>query len=285
MDDFLVARLEGDLDARQEADLSEYLAVDPALVNAWHLLSLTRVPATSIPYPDKASLKKGGRVLAFAANTWVRLSAAATVLIVLTLGLWFLRAPLSNDPGIAVVHEQRAVAPVPKVGTSQALDKQVGPGSVITTGDEAVGSSGSDPSSESVRVDPSKTLREKDASRVRPREVVPVRGLRERTPVSVEVPEIMETIEDPSIAEAPVQGSQAMTVPELLASTLRKQVLEKPSEEPRPLGVDDAVAAVDRGLKAVSGDHAGLDVERKASGGVRSFNLRLGRNLAISAQR
>ena len=115
--------------------------------------------------------------------------------------------------------------------------------------------------------------------------MVHVHELGERTPVSVEVMEIVGTVEDPSIAETTAQGSSAMTVPELIAYTLRDQVLEAPSKEPRPLDVDDAVAAVDLGLKAVSRDRAGLDVVRKASGGVRSFNLRLGRNLAISAQR
>ncbi|MCB0770857.1 MAG: hypothetical protein KDC00_10685 [Flavobacteriales bacterium] len=282
---FLVARLEGDLDARQEDELSEYLAVDPAAANAWHLLSLTRIPATRVLYRDKTSLKKVGRVLAFTPNTWVRLSAAATVLIVLTMGLWFLREPNLNGPVIAEVRDQRALAPVPQVGNGQAPDKQISSASVVPTAVETIGSKASDRSSGSERAYPSRTPRESGTSRTRPRDVVHVHELGERTPVSVEVMEIVGTVEDPSIAETTAQGSSAMTVPELIAYTLRDQVLEAPSKEPRPLDVDDAVAAVDLGLKAVSRDRAGLDVVRKASGGVRSFNLRLGRNLAISAQR
>jgi hypothetical protein len=115
--------------------------------------------------------------------------------------------------------------------------------------------------------------------------VLPSRSLGDRTPVDVAVPEIKETIEDPSTLAAPSGTTPSMTVPELLASTLRERVLETPSKEPRPLDVDDAVAAVDLGLKAVSGDLAGLEVERKETGTLRSFNLRLGRNFEISAHR
>jgi hypothetical protein len=35
----------------------------------------------------------------------------------------------------------------------------------------------------------------------------------------------------------------------------------------------------------VGGARAGLDLERKAKGGINGFNLRLGRNLSISASR
>jgi hypothetical protein len=75
------------------------------------------------------------------------------------------------------------------------------------------------------------------------------------------------------------------TVGQLFATTVRERMLEQPKPESRPLDGDDAVAMVDRGLKAVAGDRTGLAVERRTDGGVRGFNLRLGRNLAISASR
>ena len=71
----------------------------------------------------------------------------------------------------------------------------------------------------------------------------------------------------------------------MLAATVRERVLEQPKPESGPLDGDDAVAMVDRGLKAVAGERTGLAVERKDDGGVRGFNLRLGRNLSISASR
>ena len=52
-----------------------------------------------------------------------------------------------------------------------------------------------------------------------------------------------------------------------------------------PLDDTDALAMVDRGLKAISGDRAGLKVQRGRNDGVRGFDLRLGRHLTISASR
>jgi hypothetical protein len=42
---------------------------------------------------------------------------------------------------------------------------------------------------------------------------------------------------------------------------------------------------LDRGLRTVGGEHAGIDVARNADGALRSFKLRLGSNLSISASR
>ncbi|HNU58041.1 MAG TPA: hypothetical protein PKN30_15735, partial [Flavobacteriales bacterium] len=60
---------------------------------------------------------------------------------------------------------------------------------------------------------------------------------------------------------------------------------DAPARTEAPLDGSDAVAAVDRTLKAVSGDRAGLELQRRKSGGVRGFDLRLGRNFTISASR
>jgi hypothetical protein len=61
--------------------------------------------------------------------------------------------------------------------------------------------------------------------------------------------------------------------------------LDQEAPNARPLDGDDALAAVDRGLRTVGGEHAGIDVARKADGALRSFKLRLGSNLSISASR
>ena len=75
------------------------------------------------------------------------------------------------------------------------------------------------------------------------------------------------------------------TLGETLAATLRERVLDQAAQDVRPLDGNDAVAAVDKGLKAVGGERAGLSVARDDAGRNRGFNLRLGRNLAISASR
>ena len=82
-----------------------------------------------------------------------------------------------------------------------------------------------------------------------------------------------------------VSSNLSRTVGELLASTLRERLLDTPARTEAPLDGADAVAAVDRTLKAVSGDRGGLELQRRKNGGVRGFDLRLGRNFSVSASR
>src|SRR5690606_23479510 len=93
-----------------------------------------------------------------------------------------------------------------------------------------------------------------------------------------------QTSAQPAQVEKSPATEEEMTVGGLLASTFREKVLEEARPNTAPLGADDAIAAVDKGLKAVVGDKAGLSVERRG-GRVSSFDLRLGRNLAIAANR
>jgi hypothetical protein len=75
------------------------------------------------------------------------------------------------------------------------------------------------------------------------------------------------------------------TLGQALASVVRDRVLDAPADPGHVLDGSDAVAAVDKGLRSVVGERAGLSVPRDATGRNRGFNLRLGRNLAISASR
>src|SRR5690606_26342051 len=50
LDDFLVARLEGDLNAEQEAALSAWIAADPAAQHAWARMQRIRVQADTMHY-------------------------------------------------------------------------------------------------------------------------------------------------------------------------------------------------------------------------------------------
>lgn len=80
-------------------------------------------------------------------------------------------------------------------------------------------------------------------------------------------------------------AADSRTLGEALAGVLRERVLDKPADERRALDATDAVAAVDRSLKAVGGREAGLSVQRDEQGKQRGFSLRLGRNLAFTASR
>lgn len=283
VEDFLVARVEGALDAHQEAALDRYLTTDPKAVRDSRILSMARIPATRIPYPNKDSLKRGGRVLFFAPINWQRLAAAATVLLLLSIGSWFLFSPGPSDQGITEVPVEPNKVLVPKIQKEPAPRQALAESAPLVTvgpGPERLNEQVTLPSEEGEAPLKASTARRSEI--VRMRTLVPAQALSYRTPVSVVVAQVKVDIEDPSIDLA---HSQAMTIPELVASTLRERVLEMPSKEPRPLDVDDAVAAVDIGLKAVGGAHAGLDVERRPNGSLLRFNLRLGRNLAISAQR
>jgi len=71
-------------------------------------------------------------------------------------------------------------------------------------------------------------------------------------------------------------------LPELLVGQVRERVLDLPDPDVRPFTSDDAVAAIDRGLKLVAGEKAGLDVAAKTETGNRGFSLRLGHNFSIS---
>ncbi|MEO8589585.1 MAG: hypothetical protein ABI432_09465 [Flavobacteriales bacterium] len=300
MDDFLVARLERDLTREQEAALSQILAADPIAQKSWRLMNATRVDASAIAYPEKSALKKGGRVIAIGSVNWtVRLAAAASVAAIIGLGLWFLLQRAPEGPQVAETPK--------KSGATQKIppqqDERVRPndvklelneGAIPTNTPGSVQerkSSGTDsvpamaPANEpaprnTVPVDRNETL-----PLAEHRAVVPAVDERRDPPANVPVPEVppIKYEELPTAATAPAKNE--MTVAEMLTATVRERVLDRPARETQALDRDDAVAAVDKGLKAVGGDRAGLAVDRKADGGLRGFNLRLGRNLAISASR
>ena len=294
LDDHLVACLEGELSAAQERALTAYLAADPEVQRSWVLIQATRVARTSFFYPHKTSLKKGGRVISIGRVSWVQLAAAATVALLLGLGTWLLKAPSVEVPDMVQV-TTKTVTPFPTQNENAAQEDSE---NSLPRGDERAPSGptaapvlrtpapkkGLSPSLVPTPL-PAPMEREGPlpiAQQVptTPREVETPR------PIDVAVPVVPPTVEEPMAAIVTVPSTTTpKTVGQLFAATLRERVLEQPRPESRPLDGNDAVAMVDRGLKAVAGERAGLAVERKTDGGVRGFNLRLGRNLSISASR
>lgn len=295
LDDHLVARLEGDLTGAQELALTAYIAAHSEARRSWALMQATRVVRGSLVFRNKTSLKKGGRVIVIGRVPWMQLAAAATVALLLGIGAWLLKAPSVDAPDIVQVAPRTIVpAPVQDEGTAQedaarnSVEEVVQPSShhhstpaLRTPAPRKVSS----PMLAPVLV-PTPLEREEPLPIAQQVPVVLEREVGAPKPVHVAVPIIPPTVEEPMAFVATSPSSAApKTVGQLFAATVRERVLEQQKPETRPLDRDDAMAMVDRGLKAVAGDRTGLAVERKGDGGVRGFNLRLGRNLAISASR
>lgn len=303
LDDHLVARLEGDLDDAQGSALAAFLAANPDAQWQWRLMQRTRVPAEAVVFATKDELKKGGKVIALGAarSSWaLRLRVAATVVVLLGLATWALLRTPPTSTGPALVEQPRKEAVDPTLG-----DPDVAVQDVDDTSAPAI----QDPSAEP---DP---LEERSA---RPSRVSPVPPAESSAPMAQQeqAPEQQRNSIDPLELRDPLQSEPALQAalpvdaelpgndalafeaapsPELrsegiplgtfLAGVVRKRILDPDAEETRPLDTDDAVAAVDKGLRVVAGTHAGLAMDREADGRVSRFDLRLGRNLAISAGR
>lgn len=293
VDDFLVARLEGDLNREQEEALDRFIAQDKAHQRAWAVMQATRSSAAPIVFADKQGLKKKERrVIPFALGTWtVRLAAAASVAVLIGIGLWYLRTPNA--------HEQEIARVPAKTSTSEERSSQ---DEVPVTDAERVHENSNGQRQENVVPENSKDAsvpvapqREQPAlpMRVEPAEE-PV--LAQDAPPAVNEPVVVpetpsaESTENlaatpPTRKDAPVNEQNTTTLGELFASTVRDRVLDKPAREEHNLDGEDAIAMVDRTLKVVGGERAGLEVGQKAQNGTRRFDLRLGRNFSISASR
>jgi len=305
LDDHLVARLEGDLDAQQETALAAYLAANPTAQRQWDLLQHTRIPIPAVEYAPKEDLKKGGKVIAIGTVRTVllyRLRVAATVAVLFTLGLWtVLRVPPTSTVPTLVQEPQKQVVVPETIGTEGGLLE------VESTNTPEVKDQGKVPSS----------MEQRKGSTPR---VVPRSSMEDSAPMANNgteprpkpgVHEILEPllpVHDDLIAQAPVRvapeatrvsddlvGTQGAPVAAMrtegipvgafLVGLVRKQVIDPKVEDTSPLGEADAVAVVDKGLRAVGGGNAGLALDREADGRVSRFDLRLGRNLSISAGR
>lgn len=292
LDDFLVARLEGDLTQEQEEALASYIVQDSTAQRAWLLMQATRVRASGIVFADRDALKKGGRVIAITRASWVaKLAAAASIALLIGVAWWWMRG---DEQAPQVAQEENSPSPGAQQIAGSTLEEVTNPkeqpvdpgeGGIVAPENvpELVRGEQQQKQEESPQLVPPSQLPEAPiAEQVRPQQ--------EETPNSPGTP-----IEHQPIAPDP--GPLAMTttmrantpvevrtVGQALTGALRERMLEQEGD-PRPLDGADAVAAVDRGLKAVAGDRSGFNVPRDAAGRGRGFALRLGRNLAITASR
>ena len=288
VDDFLVAELEGDLTPEQQRALAAYLALHPEAGRARELIQRTRIPAEAVVYPQKGALKRGGRVIPL--GTWaVHFAAAASVAVLLGVGIWFLGQPQPHPSRLAEVRQ-------PGTNTTEVpKNTATGSGNSASTAEASTSNKGTSGTSAGAttpggvrpyngRTEDCRTPREQGP------EALPQRGIgmdllaaEQRTPQAGTPVDGTWLPSDATVADTDDPGATpvASTLGGVLASVLRERLLAQPGGNTAPLGRDDAVAAVDRGLKAVGGEEAGVTV--KEQGRRRFFNIRLGRNLSISA--
>jgi hypothetical protein len=299
VDDFLVARLEGDLTPTQELALNTFLAGHPNARVAADLFAHTRITVPAAVYPDHAGLKKGGRVVPLMPVWAVRFAAAASLALLFGVGIRFLtrnEAPQTtqvaehavepnviDQPADTATKVERPSPNGPQV--LEGLQPNAQP-EQLTPGNNSVVPPA--PERRTERPVPVPAPEEQRAPMVA--QQVPPAVAPNGTPVELPVaerPAPSTDNEGMALAALPVTRSvpESTTLVGLMARTLRERVLDQEAPNARPLDGDDALAAVDRGLRTVGGENAGIEVARKADGALRSFKLRLGTNLSISASR
>jgi hypothetical protein len=300
LEDLLVARLEGDLSEEQERVLVAYLVEHPEAKQAWALMQRTRVARDPVVYADKQGLKKGAKVIALttARSTWgVRLRVAAMVAVLFGLGFWLLTR--ENAPEQQFVQEGSTVQPIDTAdGTTGTPDPSLVKGSGADTN-----APHNDPD-----VNEDERLMTDDTNGQQGPATAPFPNMaveREQLAVLTAIAPVLNSTSNEGLlpvsvpvrdgAWAPVEfvadeelyAAEERGIPlrSFLANVFRERVLDEPAAAARPLDGDDAVAVVDKGLRTVVGERSGLAVERGADGVLSGFDLRLGRNLAISAKR
>lgn len=292
LSDHLVARLEGDLDADQERSLAAYLLSHEEARSEWALMQRARIAAEEVLYPLKDDLKREAKVIPLFAMRATRWAAAAAVLAVVVMAWWF-RSPEKPQvaqvpkevvlPSAATQEPERATES-PQAPTESLMVEEERP-TILRDSTPALAPSPAvspkarelphEPSSHQQQVAQHEDRRNRDELPDSPQ------------PEPLAVAHTAEPVASSARAAASVSPvtADARSLGEALAGVLRERVLERPADERRALDATDAVAAVDRGLKVVGGETAGLSVRRDDQGKQRGFSLRLGRNLAFTASR
>ncbi|MBX2978427.1 MAG: hypothetical protein KF905_03955 [Flavobacteriales bacterium] len=306
LDDLLVARLEGELGPEQELALAAYLHANPDADRQWRLMQLARISTPPVVFPAKADLKKGGQVIAIGTvwATWApRLRAAATVAVLLSIGFWAYVRTTPPEQQVAVVEQgtgqQDHSTPDPDTGTKGTTAPEVERAEALQPAPDHTAQQpplAHAPSQKAVG-----TQQQEKRTEVMP----PVQQPKEAQPLVAQQPnKLPDEKPTPDIrpaqphagnalaqhAPAPPESSltaDANGVPlgAFLAGKFRKRVLADDEQEARPLDASDALTALNKGMQALGGEDLGLSVERGENGRSSSFQLRLGRGLAITASR
>lgn len=297
--DLLIAAQEGDLGPAEQQALRAYLAAHPEAERERRLVAAARVQAPAVTHPDRAGLYRGrGRVLPlFRRPALLRHAAAAALL--LSLGLWALlelpngeRTTLAGRPEVPAAAQQ--ATPMPPVTVGAATQHPAPPAHEP----QARTMPRTDQAAQEVQrtAAPTTIVTARPTDMVREVTLVarlePVRT--EAPPIAVQTP-VAVAAKAPAPASPTPEEFLAATTPTgpptapptlggLIAQQLRHKVLDQPHADARPLNEADAAAAVDKGLRRLGGEQAGLAVEQR-DGRITRFDLRLGPGLTVSASR
>lgn len=291
LDDYLVARLEGDLSAEQEAALSAFLDTHVDARVQWSLMERLRFRPEQIAFPDKASLKRRTKVIPLFSGTVLRWAAAAAVLVMVMMAWWFGQL---DQPEMAQAPAQTREVMTEPHATPQDSDREPRPLTASSTDGTMPQGQRADSVARTPRRSPEPAPQPMAPNERAPMELPLAQQEPEKQDPMLPVPQplVAHQPTEPALAaeSTPINaahsaGADSRTLGEALAGVLRERVLDKPADERRALDATDAVAAVDRSLKAVGGREAGLSVQRDGQGKQRGFSLRLGRNLAFTASR
>lgn len=284
--DFLVAELEGDLDARQREALKSHVRDNQHAQRERRLMGLTRVSPEAVVFMGKEGLKKReGRVIVL----WTRLAAAASIALLLGMAWWMLRGDTADEPRVAeekrddvrlVPRAPAPVVPAPAEAQQPAAVQQGGDKTVPGTQERAPVQAPV-PSSA-----PEAPVRPIPAPEVMPDPTLEPQLARqpEEVPAQEPVSQPEQPDEQPATANAPVMDDRPIeggtSVGTYLANTVRQGVL---ASEERSSGLDqrDAMAMVNKGLAAVTGGKGGVQVERTSAR--ERVKLRLGKAFSITA--
>ncbi|HMQ76562.1 MAG TPA: hypothetical protein PKE21_11110 [Flavobacteriales bacterium] len=302
LSDFLIAEVEGELGAQERKALQAYLAAHPEAERERRLVAATRILPGAATYPGRAGLyKREGRVVPlFGGASLRRLAAAASVALLLGLGIWALtRGPQPTDVQLAErpstpapAQRQRAQEAIPSVGPQEAVPPIEHPASSTTGASRSEGATNADGMARSTghdrRNEPPQPAPARDLTMLARVEPAHPTLPQAATPAPVSVKPVVPAPLTPAPEEllaTTAGGAQAPpTLAGLLAQRVRGEVLEQRDPDARPLDEADAVAAVDKGLKRLGGAQAGLDVQRNGRRLTR-LDLRLGNGLAFTASR
>jgi hypothetical protein len=109
VDDFLAAKLEGDLDDISLANLEEFLELNPEYQKEWQRMTMTRlVPEPGIEYPDHRSLKKSALFL-IPGRVRFGIIASLAALLILFIGV---RIVINSGENINVPRSREYLEPI-----------------------------------------------------------------------------------------------------------------------------------------------------------------------------
>ncbi|MBK8340851.1 MAG: hypothetical protein IPK99_13030 [Flavobacteriales bacterium] len=291
--DFLIAELEGDLASAQQVALNTFLKDHPEFVRERSLVAATKVVAGAEVYAHKAGLRKHeGKVIGLWSRPMVmRLAAAASIALLLGLGIWSLMRAPQQKPQVAEVKETISGQKTSEDVVQEQVQEKQPVLSQPETNSPAVKQQG--PAQENVpaqREEPTapahqQNLREEAPALAHLEPVQGAQGTANATPVQVEeqAPAAIPT-PDEFLAAAPATAKQVPTLGGLVAQRVRGAVLDQRAPDAHAFQEADAVAAVDKGLKRLGGEDAGLAVQRDGRR-LKRFDLRLGNGLGITASR